>query len=103
MKNEKGKRDDSFFVLWPSVFFLLPFTFYLLSLIFCSAITAWACPMCKEALADPTQVMQRLATAKAYALSIGVLLTVPAALIGGVAALVIRASKHRAPPAQHPS
>jgi len=64
---------------------------------------AMACPMCKEILTDPTQISQRLATAKAYALSIGVLLAVPATLIGGVATLILRASKRAAPPAHHPS
>ena len=54
---------------------------------------AVACPLCKEALTDPGQLPQRLATAKAYAVSIGVLLTVPAALIGGISMLILRRSR----------
>ena len=52
-----------------------------------------ACPGCKEALFDPGHLAERLATAKGYALSIGVLLTVPFALVGGVTALVVRAAR----------
>jgi uncharacterized membrane protein YozB (DUF420 family) len=58
---------------------------------------AMACPLCKEALADPTQVTQRLATAKAYALSIGVLLAVPVTLITSVTLLILRAHRLRPP------
>ena len=54
---------------------------------------AWACPGCKEALFDPGQLAQRLSTAKGYAWSIALLLATPAALIGGVATLVIRAQR----------
>ena len=54
---------------------------------------ASACPGCKEALFDPGHLAERLATAKGYALSIGVLLTVPFALVGGVTALVVRAAR----------
>jgi len=53
-----------------------------------------ACPGCKEALFDPGQLPQKLATAKGYAVSIGLMLAVPATLIGGITALVIR-SCHR--------
>lgn len=54
---------------------------------------ASACPGCKEALFDPGQLSQKLATSKAYALSIGLLLSVPFLLIGGLSWLVIRSSK----------
>ena len=60
----------------------------ILSILGASAV--WACPLCKEALVDPGQLTQRLSMAKAYALSIGVLLAMPATLVGGVVALVIR-------------
>ncbi len=49
--------------------------------------------MCKEALLDPAQLPQKLRTAKGYALSIGLLLTMPIALVGGVTALIVRASR----------
>ena len=68
-------------------YLLLPFTFYLLP------STGWSCPGCKEALFDPAQLPQKLATAKGYAISIGLLLTVPAALIGGLIALIIHAQR----------
>ena len=54
------------------------------------AATAHACPACKESLFDPSQLPQKLATARAYALSIGVMLAVPACLVGGIATLIIR-------------
>ncbi|MBI4004364.1 MAG: hypothetical protein HY353_05015 [Candidatus Omnitrophica bacterium] len=60
-----------------------------------SSTVAWACPACKEALFDPSQLRQTLATAKGYAMSIGLLLSVPAILVGGVAALILRAARHR--------
>ena len=56
---------------------------------------AMACPACKEALFDPSQLAQRLSTAKGYALSIALLLSVPALLIGGITALIIRAARRR--------
>ena len=55
---------------------------------------AWSCPACKEALFDPGQLAQKLATAKGYALSIGLLLSVPFLLVAGVTMLVVRAA-HR--------
>ena len=69
-----------------------------LFLVACSALL-WptltrACPGCKEALFDPGQLQQKLSTAKGYALSIALLLSVPLALIGGITALIIRA-RHR--------
>jgi len=60
-----------------------------------SSTVAWACPFCKEALFDPSQLKQTLATAKGYAMSIILLLSVPAALIGGTAALIVRAHRRQ--------
>ena len=56
---------------------------------------AEACPGCKEALFDPGKLTEKLATSKAYALSIGMLLTVPFLLVGGVAFAIARASRKR--------
>jgi hypothetical protein len=53
----------------------------------------WACPGCKEALVDSAQTRQTLRTAKGYALSIGLLLTLPAVAVGAVAVSVARASR----------
>jgi len=58
---------------------------------------AEACPGCKEALFDPSQLPQRLSTARGYALSIGLLLVVPAGLVGGIA-LRIAQTRRRHPP-----
>ncbi len=52
-----------------------------------------ACPLCKEALFDPSQLHQRISTAKGYALSIGLLLLVPTSLIAGVAMSIIRSAR----------
>ena len=49
-----------------------------------------SCPGCKEALFDPQQAQQSIRLAQGYALSIGLMLLTPAALIGGVAALILR-------------
>ena len=66
-------------------------------LAFCLLVPAivMACPACKEALFDPGQLKQTLATAKGYAMSIALLLSVPAALIGGTAALIVRAHRRQ--------
>ena len=66
-----------------------------LCMVFGWAASAGACPGCKESLFDPAQLPQRLATARGYALSIAVMLSVPAVLIGGVAALIFRAARNR--------
>ena len=58
---------------------------------FASSAVAWACPFCKEALFDPGQLQQKLSTARGYAMSIALFLSVPAVLVGGVAALIVRA------------
>lgn len=51
---------------------------------------AIACPGCKEALFDPGQLAEKIATAKGYAWSIGTLLSVPFLLVATVALLVVR-------------
>jgi len=63
------------------------------TLMFSSVVDA--CPTCKEALFDPSQLQAKLATAKGYAMSIGLLLSVPALLVGGVVALVVRAHRRQ--------
>ncbi|MBI2174301.1 MAG: hypothetical protein HYU33_03815 [Candidatus Omnitrophica bacterium] len=60
------------------------------------AASALACPGCKEALIEPGELPQRLATAKGYALSIGLFLTVPVLLVSAVAIGVFRATRRRA-------
>ena len=72
---------------------VLPFTFCLLTFLALFPIVAMACPMCKESLFDPGQLPQKLSTARGYALSIGLMLAVPAALIAGVTMLVVRAAR----------
>ena len=66
-------------------------------LAFCLLVPAivMACPACKEALFDPGQLKQTLATAKGYAMSIALLLSVPAALLVGTAALIVRAHRRQ--------
>ena len=58
-------------------------------------VSARACPGCKEALFDPGQLPQKLATARAYAWSIGLMLAVPLGLVGGVTTLVVRAQRRK--------
>jgi len=53
-----------------------------------------ACPGCKEALFDPGQLQQKLAMAKGYALSIGLLLAVPFGLVAA-GVLLVSASRRR--------
>ena len=72
---------------------VLPFAFFLLSCLFVFPVMVSACPGCKEALFDPGQLQQRLAAARGYALSIGLMLGMPLALVGGVALLILRASR----------
>jgi len=68
------------------------FALVILALLLAPAMVS-ACPACKESLFDPSQLHQKLSTAKGYALSIGLLLSVPSALVGGIALLVVRASR----------
>ena len=61
-----------------------------------AASSVWACPGCKEALFDPGEITQRVATARGYALSIGLLLGAPALMLTGIAALIVRARRKSA-------
>ena len=65
-------------------------------LVVLAASTAWACPGCKEALFDPGEITQRVSTARGYALSIGLLLGMPALLLTGIAALIVRSRRKSA-------
>ena len=58
---------------------------------------AQACPACKEALFDPGQLHHKLSTARGYALSIGLMLTIPLGLITAVGVAIACAQRrHRA-------
>ena len=60
-------------------------------------LLAQACPACKEALFDPGQLHHKLSTARGYALSIGLMLTVPLGLITAVGVTIACAQRrHRA-------
>ncbi len=97
--NSKGKSKKSKpqFKSQNFEFYLvvLPFAFFLLSCLLLIPASAMACPGCKEALFDPGQLPQKLATAKGYALSIGLLLAVPFGLIAGITLSILRASRRR--------
>ena len=54
-----------------------------------------ACPGCKDALVDPAQVGTRLGMARGFAWSIGLLLAMPATLIGAVTLRVVWAARQR--------
>lgn len=86
-KEGAGTTRRLFFRLLPFSFFLLPFLFF----VFVSL--ASACPGCKEALFEPGQVQVSLARARAYALTIGLMLGMPSAMIGGVTVWVVRAHR----------
>ena len=66
------------------------------------AEVAHACPGCKEALIEPGALPQRLSTARGYAWSIGLLLSVPFVLVGGTTALIMRAARRRGKHASAP-
>ena len=97
MSKEKGKRKKEKPQCKSQNFefclVILPFAFCLLSFLAFFPITVSACPGCKEGLFDPGQLQQKLATARGYALSIGLMLAMPLALVGGVALLILRASR----------
>ena len=94
MSHSKGKRQKAKLQgkiqNFEFLIVLLPFTFYLLPSL------AAACPGCKEALFDPGQLAQKLSTAKGYVLSIGLLLSVPFALVATITALVVRSQRRHA-------
>ncbi|MBI3087327.1 MAG: DUF420 domain-containing protein [Candidatus Omnitrophica bacterium] len=54
--------------------------------------SAEACPMCSEALFAPGEGAARAGLVKGYAVSVAVLLGIPLLLIGGIAAMVVRAA-----------
>ena len=54
-----------------------------------------ACPGCKEALFDPGKLSEKLATSKAYAISIGLMLAMPFLLVGTIALKIVRARTRR--------
>ena len=56
---------------------------------------AEACPACKDMLVDPEQLAQRLGMAKGFAWSIGLLIGMPALLVGALTVRLIRAHRHR--------
>ena len=66
-----------------------------IALVVGAVTVAWACPTCKEALFEPDQLAQKLSAAKGYGLSIALLLGMPVALLGGVAALIVRAQRQK--------
>jgi len=74
----------------------------LFAVLFVFPAVAGACPGCKESLFDPTQLHQKLSTAKGYALSIGLLLAMPAGLVGALALLIVRAQRHHQRPHGRP-
>ena len=83
-RREQGALSPLLRCIWTAVVLLLAVS---------SEVSA--CPLCKEALFDPGQMHQRLATAKGYALSIALLLSVPAALVAGVTTLIVRAHRRK--------
>ena len=61
------------------------------------APSAWACPGCKEALFDPGQLAQKRAAEGGYAMSIALMLSMPALLVGGATFLLVRAHRRKQP------
>lgn len=55
--------------------------------------TAWACPLCGDALFDPTQAQMTSRTAIGFLVSIVALLGVPLLLVGCVTWRVIRSAR----------
>ena len=69
---------------------------FLMSALLLIPTFADACPACKEAFFDPGQLTQKLSTARAYALSIGLLLAMPVTLMVIVTVMILRAHRrHR--------
>ena len=56
---------------------------------------AEACPGCKVALFDPGKLADKLAASKGYAISIGLLLTMPFLLVATIALKIARARRRR--------
>ena len=68
---------------------------FLMSALLLIPTFADACPACKEAFFDPGQLTQKLSTARAYALSIGLLLAMPAGLLSLITCVVFRAYRRQ--------
>ena len=56
---------------------------------------ASACPSCREALMEPGKLAERRSTASGYATSVALMLAVPATLVGGTTALLLRAHRRK--------
>jgi len=72
------------------------FTAYCLLLTAHSALfqpETWACPLCREALFAPQETHATRRLAQGYALSITTLLGTPLLLVGGIAGLLITATR----------
>jgi hypothetical protein len=74
--------------------------FWLPVIAFGFSLLAWsmvvsACPGCKDALIEIKDFARRQATSQGYNLSIGLLLLVPAALVGGMTALLVRSARRK--------
>ena len=57
------------------------------------ASLAWACPLCKEALFDPSGAAAQSGVVRGYALSIAAMLGIPTLLIGGFTVVLVRAAR----------
>ena len=89
----QGNTQNRYWYTFEFWVVVLPFAFYLLSYCLVFPAVVFACPGCKEALFDPRELPQRLATARGYALSIGLMLAMPLGLVGGLGAAIIRSSR----------
>lgn len=69
--------------------------FFLGALAVVAPALAGACPLCREALIDPAHPQAVTRAAKGYAVSIAALVGMPFVLVGGVATLIVRASRRR--------
>ena len=65
-------------------------------MVFAMPAAALGCPGCKEALFEPGKIAENVATARSYALSIMLMLSVQVALIGTITTLVVRARRRAA-------
>jgi len=55
--------------------------------------SAWACPLCKEALFSPGEAAAQSRVVQGYAISIAVLLGIPILLVGGLALWLVRSAR----------
>ena len=90
--NPKSKiKNLKFAACLGAAFFIMVLGFAL----FGPSTAAEACPSCKDMLVDPEQLAQRLGMARGFAWSIGLLIGMPALLVGGLTVRLIRAHRHR--------